>query len=240
MRIFRDFEDVVDYLTGPKKLILQYVDENGYFVTDGVNLDTFEKVCSLDYMASTDFSLTASSGIDYNRIVDAQNRLMFIDLDEGEADRIRRSVLGVLVTLADRIWEDITYNPMSDDGIGPIWWFWCMYYNLGLHLADPRTNEFGTILDRFIERTYGDDGVGSAFPIPHGMTYSEVREEGIRYQNFPDMPYNELEMWYQMSVFMALMDEETGLFSDESIFDYMDMTGPDEDDFLDPPLIDRF
>lgn len=80
------------------------------------------------------------------------------------------SILELLVSLAIRIETDI----MMDDEKGDrtAYWFWLMLENLKLHVysddsfSDADMDAIYTILDRLLERDYGEYGDGSIFPTP--------------------------------------------------------------------------
>ena len=77
------------------------------------------------------------------------------------------SVLEMMVALAQRVEEDIMYDP--DYGNRTPLWFWVMVENLGLSCMDDEhfdELEFEKIIISFINRDYEPDGTGGLFILP--------------------------------------------------------------------------
>lgn len=91
------------------------------------------------------------------------------------------SVLEMMIALAIRC-EEIMENP--DMGDCTALWFWEMIDNLGLRsMTDERFDKkrVDSVIERFLNRTYGKDGTGSLFI---------VKDCGRDLRN--------VEIWYQM------------------------------------------
>ena len=96
------------------------------------------------------------------------------------------SILEVLIGLAKTCEEDIMHDP--DYGDRTYLWFWDIMQNLGLTEYDDYMydlDEVSEIVDQFINRTYGRDGLGGPFYVP-----------GFR----GDM--RKIDLWYQLNYFI--------------------------------------
>lgn len=109
-------------------------------------------------------------------------------------------VLEMLVALASRIDDEIMWNPGDDRTVV---WFWEMIDNLGLseydddHWEEPKSRSMvDYILDRWLDRKYRPDGIGSIFPIEN-----------------PLEDQRDVEIWYQMNQYFL---EKYGIEEDLS------------------------
>lgn len=100
------------------------------------------------------------------------------------------NLLEVVVALAVRI-EDIMMDMTA--GVHYVRWFWEMFANLGLlPYYDNKFNnyledymEVREILEKFVNREYGEDGVGGLFPLER-----------------PTKDQRKVEIWYQMYAYL--------------------------------------
>lgn len=129
---------------------------------------------------------------DDNRIADglALRRLFLQECDGVGPDPLWEtlgcSMLEMLIALAHRL-EFITGDPVFD-------WFWILIENLGLSMRGTSDRQYSAaletevddILDRIIWRTYSKTGEGGLFPVPE-----------------TDQDLRKIELWYQMSAYLA-------------------------------------
>jgi hypothetical protein len=126
---------------------------------------------------------------DDNRETDGKElRYEFIaefDIDDSDQPwgEVPASVLEVLIGIARRC---------SFESYGtPAEWFWKLMENLGLSMYrdsvyhDGLAEDVDRVLDQFLTRTYGKDGVGGLFPLRR--THPDQRR---------------VELWYQMSAYL--------------------------------------
>lgn len=116
-------------------------------------------------------------------------------------------VLEVLVSLAISCEDDIMH--VSELGDRTYVWFWIMIENLGLTDARFEDKNMGQkeaqdVVDRvdfMLERKYGNDGIGSLFPV-----------EGFESKNaqISKVHYSRLDLWTQLNRFMTRRLEEVG------------------------------
>jgi len=137
---------------------------------DGGAYNTNDYSLLIEKLFNTEF--VDPSGLDENRIYDGlelrseftesigEHLYYLIDnLDE------KCSVLEMLIGLARRWDRDVMYDPYIGDRSCD--WFWIMMSNLGLDFFTDECfdeEEIDKILDIFMYRKYGEDGVGSLFP----------------------------------------------------------------------------
>ena len=143
----------------------------------------------------TDFR--SSVYMDANRAEDGETlRLWYAQLTSFYSDyKILEekpcSVLEMLIAFAERIDRDVIGKDI-DAPDRSAYWFWLMLGNLGLvgyRFCDALYNTevdflVGSILEVFLSRTYGRDGVGGLFPIKNESKVA-----------------NEMELWAQMLAF---------------------------------------
>lgn len=97
------------------------------------------------------------------------------------------SVLEMLIALAERIDRDVMTNGEEDRTKT---WFWEMLHNLAdLDMYYPVNDPdmpytVDCALDRFLSRTYGEDGLGGLFPLRN-----------------PSEDQRNVEIWYQMMAY---------------------------------------
>ena len=101
------------------------------------------------------------------------------------------SVLEMMAALAIRCEDTIMYNPDYGNRTGK--WFWIMIKSMNLHTMDDRNyNEIfvENTVARMLDREYAPNGEGGLFTIP-------------------DCQYDlrDVEIWYQMSWFIAYISE---------------------------------
>lgn len=139
---------------------------------------------------------------DENRAEDGkQCRYAYIlsqNFDEKSAEKAKEfldgpcSVMEFLVALAHRIETDIMAELDSDDQTSA--WFWEMISNLELSKFDNKhydENRVDYILNRFMGRKYGENGVGNVF-----KNYEKPGpESGPLFRN--------LEIWAQLQQFLS-------------------------------------
>lgn len=126
--------------------------------------------------------------MDANRYSDGFHlRLKFADQNDyvipttGDDTLYSCSVLEVLLALSIRIDSEITGEPGL---VYPEKWFWVMMENMGLTRYDDEhfdANEVNRIVDIWLERRFGSDGMGSPFPLQH-----------------PFEDQRQIELWQQM------------------------------------------
>lgn len=100
----------------------------------------------------------------------------------------RCSVLEMLVAFAERIENDIMWDP--DKGDRTALWFWTMIWNLGLNpkrFSDENFDyecmvELDESIERALSRTYKINGEGGFFPL----------------KSHPQKNFRRTELWYQM------------------------------------------
>ena len=128
----------------------------------------------LSYLYDTEFRWSYKVPTDANRARDGQllrdryandtgDYILFSDKEE------TCSVLEMLVALSIRIEEDIMADPGFEN---PSKWFWTMLDNLKIsELDDRRFDEAKAfdILDRWMSRSFKEDGSGSLFPLKHSI-----------------------------------------------------------------------
>ena len=96
-------------------------------------------------------------------------------------------ILEMMVALSVRIETEILYNYIYGNRTSE--WFWMMVRNLGLSKYDDshwNERQVEKILTRFLDREYGQHGVGSLFPC------DDIEPEKFR----------EMEIWWQMQRFL--------------------------------------
>lgn len=97
------------------------------------------------------------------------------------------SVLEMLVALSRRVAFESSGEPGD--------WFWKFLENLGLrqftddNYRDEVLQDIENIVDRFVQRKYEWNGVGGLFPL-----------------DYPHKDQREVELWYQMSSYLAEHD----------------------------------
>ena len=91
------------------------------------------------------------------------------------------SVLEMLVALAERIEEDIMWDPNEFDRSAD--WFWMMINNLGI---TDRTENVEEIINNFLDRKYDKSGNGGLFPC-HFLNGKNQKK---------------MEIWHQMQEYM--------------------------------------
>ena len=132
---------------------------------------------------------------DDNRLEDGKKlREEFIDktlIDGWECLDGPCSIFEMLIALSRRI-EFMLRDPAIPDRTDQ--WFWMMIHNLGLNIfndttfnIDEKIYNNDLILNKFLERTYMDNGLGGLFPL-----------------NRPHANQRRVEIWYQL---MAYLDE---------------------------------
>ena len=96
------------------------------------------------------------------------------------------SVLEMLIALARSAENNIMHDPDYGDR-SPIW-FWEMLENLGLDVYDDYNyfeSEVDKIIDNFLHRRYGKNGVGGAFPVTK-----------------PAQNMRQKDLWWQMNAYL--------------------------------------
>lgn len=172
-----------------KHWLISKVDTNGDF-----SLDSYNNL--MDILFETDFFYIKNdpqTKMDKNRSSDGiYLRTIYCDetgnyIEDDISDK-NVSVLEVLVALSIRIEQDIMGTGGNDFGH----WFVEMLDNLGLlsydddnFVDDKRIND---ILNDFMYRRYGEDGVGSLFPLKNPEICSDSFEN--------------LEIWDQMQYYL--------------------------------------
>lgn len=98
------------------------------------------------------------------------------------------TVLEVLIALAERINDELDWNPYRDQTVV---WFWEMLANLGLDGLDDEswkdpdsTLLAGDIIDIWVDRRYDRDGFGGIFPLRN-----------------PSNDQRDVEIWYQANAY---------------------------------------
>jgi hypothetical protein len=129
---------------------------------------------------------------DQNRAEDVEElrRTFMYEMSENEELDIPVSVLEVMITLSERMY-DLTYDPETMDH-KPHSWFWTLVSNL--ELADYEDQEWGPasgeeiehILKTMINRNYAYNGSGGLFPLA-----------------YPEQDQRDVELWYQMQYWVA-------------------------------------
>lgn len=168
--------------------LVRKVDTNGDF-----SLDEYSKL--MEVLFDTDFFYFESDPylkMDKNRVNDGLYLRTLYDEETGNdisgllIDK-KASVLEVLVGLSTRIEQDIMGEGENNYGK----WFMEMMDNLGLLYFDDDhflEDEIYELLERFMYRRYGSDGVGSLFPI---------KDPDICSENF-----GKLEIWNQLQYYL--------------------------------------
>ena len=119
----------------------------------------------------------------YEHNIEAPIIASCLDRDKGPC-----SILEMMVALAHRCEENITFNP--ELGIMSGKWFWMMVSNLGLGGMTDNCfdDEFvNSVIWRFLDREYSHDGEGGLIYIPNSQY---------------DM--RTTEIWYQMMRYLSL------------------------------------
>lgn len=171
--------------------------------TDGLRFASYNKLLAALY----DIDFYSIVDNDDNRAVDGEclreefaNSSAAEYLDPSPIFDRPCSVLEMMIALANRIDDEIMWNP--DKGDRSSKWFWEMIRNLGLDDLDDRHFEekdgylkVRLVTGALLNRTYSTDGVGSMFPLP-----------GC------DKNMRDTEIWYQMNAYMlrnyGIEDEE--------------------------------
>lgn len=154
--------------------------------TTTVNMGFYSRL--LDILFKTDFFYIEDDPelkMDKNRASDGLYLRTIFDNETGNCivgclEEKKVSVLEVLVALSVRIEQDIMGTGNDDFG----YWFVEMLENMGLmHYSNDDNWSDRDILDilgRFMYRRYGDDGVGSLFPMknwPAGFAKMEIWDQ---------------------------------------------------------------
>lgn len=143
----------------------------------------------LAYLHSVDFTYIIP--MDGNRAEDGIEMRYRFAYDQGYDYRMIASyiddrpcsVLEMLIALAVRCEEHITYDPDEGDRTGK--WFWDMIESLGLLPMTDRRFDQGQIdyiLNRFLNRDYEPNGEGGLFTVKHNDR--DMREIEIYYQMY--------------------------------------------------------
>lgn len=178
-------------------------------ITHDVNQEYFSWLCSiisdskpsarasydklLNYLFDTEFVYVMP--MDGNRYDDGINLRYRFGYDMGiDAPVIAScldikpcSILEMMVALAFRCEEHITYNP--NNGLMSGRWFWMMIRNLGLvNMTDRKFDEeyVNSVVWRFLDRQYSRDGEG-------GLIYIKNSPYDMR----------TMEIWYQMQRYLS-------------------------------------
>jgi hypothetical protein len=120
---------------------------------------------------------------DDNRIADAMDLRHELWGEGHTIPQRQATVLEVIVALSRRL--------AFQNGGSPEKWAWQLIKNLKLHrMTDPvgasRRRQIDDILEALIWRTYEQNGLGGFFPLKH-----------------PDQDQTKVEIWYQMSAYLA-------------------------------------
>ena len=155
-----------------------------YISIPGINTTNYISV--LNYLFTIPFKEVNS--MDVNRIKDAFN--LRIDFcrefniscsDNGPTI----SVFEVLVALSIRCERDIIGEPGNE-----LWGrlFWDMLHNLSVDIPNSQFNEelVDIHINRWLDRSYNNDGVGGAFPLKK-----------------PSSDQTKVELWYQMQSYIT-------------------------------------
>lgn len=173
-----------------KHWLISKIDTNGDYSIDAVY------GALLDVLFETDFVYISDDpqlNMDKNRASDGLYLRTIFDEETGNDIRSvleskKVSVLEVLIALSIRIEQDIMGE--GDNNFGK--WFIEMLENLDLtEYTDDIPYEDGEILDklgRFMYRRYGEDGIGSLFPLKNPEICSEK--------------FTKLEIWNQMQYYL--------------------------------------
>lgn len=164
------------------------LDDYFYWLTGLLNddyiLETYQKL--LWRMLETEFTWTVE--YDGNRAADGLYLRKLYYRETGERDPMERecSVLEMLVAMCRRCEEELMYDPDIGDRTG--YWFMVILKNLGLNVYDDYNfdcDSVDTIIQRFLDRDYEMDGVGSAFPCV--VFSADIRKK---------------DLWWQMNRFL--------------------------------------
>ena len=127
-----------------------------------------------------------------DRFFDLYDGVITVDEFELYFNPNQCSVLEMMAALAIRCEETIMHDSRYGDRTGE--WFWVMIRSMNLHTQD--NNHFNEdyisrVVTMMLDREYLPNGEGGLFTIP-------------------DCPYDlrEVEIWYQMSWFIAYISEE--------------------------------
>lgn len=173
-----------------KHWLISKIDTNGdYSISDIYG-------CLIAVLFETDFVYISDDpqlNMDKNRASDGLYLRTIFDQETGNdittlLKEKKPSVLEVLIALSIRIEQDIMGEGNDDFGK----WFVEMLENLGLtEYTDDYTwpeDEVLEILGRFMYRRYGEDGIGSLFPLKNPEICSEK--------------FTKLEIWNQMQYYL--------------------------------------
>lgn len=116
------------------------------------------KLYSSQYIWELDYDRNRAQDGVYLRTVFRSESGYFVD------ENAPCSLLEMFIALARRAENDIMHDP--DFGDRSSKWFWIMMQNLGLDVYDDYhyfENEVDRIIDIFVHRKYGNNGIGGAF-----------------------------------------------------------------------------
>ena len=160
--------------------------DNEYYrwLLDKINYDDTDYDLVLETLFSIEFIWSVAN--DDNRAEDGIVLRSIFMSDEGwnsePCEDCGCTVLEMMIALAMRIENDVMWDGEQDRTAK---WFWEMFRNLGLDMADTE-RDVRDIIDVLMLREYDYDGLGGLFPLG----------------NYASEDQRNVEIWYQANLYL--------------------------------------